>query len=82
MDTVNAGRYRWTRSDEELALTLYLNGKRSKSEIDKAVMGTGINPKSMAMKLMNIQYLDTGVGLKNATNLTKRVFQEYINRQK
>lgn len=77
MDTVNVGRHRWSRADEELALSLYLNKKTSKSQVENAVKGTNINPKSMAMKLMNIQYIDTGIGLKNATNLTRKVFAEY-----
>lgn len=79
MDTFTNGRHRWKRSDEELALCLYLSGKTSPNEIEIAIKGTGINSKSMTMKLMNIKYLDTGIGLKNATNLTKKVFAEYKN---
>jgi hypothetical protein len=79
MDTFTNGRHKWKRSDEELALSLYLSGKTSPSDIANAIKGTGINSKSMTMKLMNIKYLDTGVGLKNATNLTKKVFAEYKN---
>lgn len=69
-------RHIWTLSEEELALNLYLN-KASESQIEVAVEGTAIKLSSMKMKLQNIAFIDTGVGLENVSNLTKQVYESY-----
>tara|TARA_R100000951_G_scaffold101420_1_gene92977 strand:- start:39821 stop:40036 length:216 start_codon:yes stop_codon:yes gene_type:complete len=66
-------------ADEELALNLYINKTTSDRQVLEAIKGTPLKFESMKMKISNIRFLDTGFGLKNAPNQTKKLFKEYKN---
>ncbi len=72
-------RHVWTLIEEELALKLYLN-KATDSEIESAVEGTVLKLSSMKMKLQNIAFIATGIGLENVSNLTKQVFESHMRK--
>lgn len=71
----DAERYIWTVQDELLAIELYIK-KATDIDIQLAIYGTSIKLTSMRMKLQNIAFIDTGVGLENVSALTVSLWEE------
>jgi len=69
-------RYVWSIEDELLAIKLYKQSA-TKEEISLAITNTKIKLSSMLMKISNIKYLDTGIGLENVSDTTKTLFEKY-----
>ena len=76
---------KWTQYDEEIALYLYIKCKRlSNSDRNKIITEHWKSDKnffpsldSLKMKLLNIQYLETGKGLSNYNKACKRIYDNY-----
>jgi len=66
-------RYEWRIKDEELAVNLYYSDA-TECDIKLAIKETDIKLSSMKMKIKNIQFLDTGEGLKNVSETTRSIF--------
>jgi len=72
-DPKSIKRHIWTIKDETLAINLY-KANASEDEIKLALVDIEISLSSMLMKIDNIKYLDTGNGLKNVSETTKRLW--------
>lgn len=68
-------RHVWSIEEENLVLDLYFS-KSNEKEIVAAIEKTELKLSSVKMKLMNIQYLDTGLGLSRVSGLTTRLFEQ------
>ena len=76
--TSRVNRHVWTVEEEELALDLYF-AKATQAKVEIETSKTVLKLQSMKMKIMNIQYLDTGVGLANVSSLTKSLYQKRVD---
>jgi len=68
-------RHEWSVQDETLAINLYKRNA-TEEEVLLAIKDTGIKLSSMNMKLGNIKYLDTGIGLANVSETTKALWNK------
>lgn len=66
-------RHVWTLVEEKAALALY---KRNATPSESTALAEALDlkPSSMLMKIENIRFIDTGSGLANVSELTRRVF--------
>jgi hypothetical protein len=68
-------RHTWTIAEELLAIKLYKE-KSDKKEIREAIKDTKVKLNSMLLKLQNLRFLDTGVGLENVSEMTRTLWEK------
>jgi hypothetical protein len=69
-------KHKWSVDDDKAALRAYLD-KLSKKEADTIAERLGISPSSFWMRVRNFNFLDTGSGLPNYADQSRRVWEDY-----
>ena len=73
--TKNSNRHVWTAEEEISVINLYKTNPTA-SEVEGFAKNSVLKVASIKMKLENIRFVDTGIGLENVSSLTRRLWDE------
>jgi hypothetical protein len=70
----------WSEFDDIIALYLYKFGTdKIPYEVEKLALIKDIPLGSLKMRILNFQAIDTGKGLSNYANQSRRIYEKYNN---
>lgn len=72
-------RHKWTIDDDYIVFVLYFKNIKEKNSIDNVSQKIGCGTGSLRMRIKNFKYIETGIGLSNYSEMSKKVYDELSN---